>query len=1835
MKPLSSIFIIAAYFAALPTLNNLFASTSSCSIDWSDVVGLRVDVEDSENCGGSNSSIQNPTASADLKDGDICGDYVLAITVSGTVEDQDSGFDYVYVNGTLYFSSRGSNADCSMLSQTETRQITVKATDPIVLEYDTVDGLYHTGAYAEITNVSLVSGPGCNQNGCSTCGGAGGGSAGNSSVDVRVSLGDAERGLYPGMFRVKTETPDASIYTTAGIEYGVDIDADVEEIRDGSGAIRQVLTSQILADVVTVASRKYEIRFYYAADAGTQSASLYQPTGTPFKVWTFEDPDNGTGSDYRLKVTESSGGSDTVHEYTWVPANQDWTLVSGGLKEIGRAESTVGSNRVETYWVKAPGGSDTYRRETTFETFAWGEEQISETLDPLNPAGGRTTTWTYYTDDVADGDNYGKLKLMEQPDGYWERYEYDSDGRIIKTVSPAGDSAPTDSEALCRVVEWIYQTSAPQITRVELYKGQEVERRYTVYSGETTQEILAASTGAAWDASGNLVTETGVVAGSGGETTYTLYSDGTLQQKNQSRDASSGELTTITYRGAADATETSVIDGLKTTVVEDIYGNLISESVEDIASGLTLVFKFVTNADELGRPLRIDYLDGTYETFVYSCCGLSTHTDREGIVTSYFYDALKRRTSEVRNGITHEHVYDASDRVIEEARVGTDASRTVLSASAYGPDERLLWTQDQRGFKSHYTYAPSAGGGETITVTHEADSSTQLQTFYRERELAELSGTAASPVKYNYGADAGGLSWSQEIKVGASASETEWTKTYENMLGQITRVEYPDAAETTYGYNALGQLIRQTDPDGVQTLYAYNNSGEQTVQAVDINRNGQIDYAGTDRIERVTTSVLDISGTVFARETVERWATNGVDTATVYSVTEQSVDGLQRSATVNGQTEQTVLAYDGSGGRTETITKADGTSTLNTFDDGRLVSSVFRDANELAVRSTTYAYGPHGRLLGETLAGIGATTYTYTVDDQIASITTPDPDTSLAGEGFDAFTTQYEYDDRGRLIKVTHPDGAETHTSYYPTGKIKRTWGARTYPVEYGYDPQLRVTSMKTWKDFAGDSGAATTQWAYHPQRGWLAGKTYADGNGPSYTYTPGGRLETRTWARGATTTYGYEDGGELDSITYSDATPAVLYTHDRAGAVDTVSDAAGLLTFSRSNGRVLGEAYSGSGMLSGKSLSRGVDAFNRVNSLGATSITALSLTYDDASRLATITQGSRVATYTHGDALQTIDQVRIETSGTERYRLSRTHDLLGRVTRIDTQGNETALHARRDYLHNNANQRTEVTEDSGRKWNFDYDSLGQVTAAQKLDAASEVLPGFDFGYTFDDIGNRSSTTVNDRTASYNTNTINQYTQRDYPGAVDVRGYAPEHVGVIVNGERTERSDGDFYTPATNDNSTASIELDIVVKAVDPGPPELLAEESRTALLPQDPESFTYDLDGNLTQDGLWTYEWDAENRLVAMESRTDLPAAVTRQRLEFAYDSRSRRIQKTVKEYDSGTSSWATMAQIKFLYDGWNLLAEYDSPNSDALIRSHVWGLDLSGTPQGVGGVGGLLWSSQSSGDYAPGLDGNGNIIAWVNLNDGSLAGTAEHGAFGETLVLSGVSAELPLGFSTKYVDSETGFLDYGYRFYSPSLGRWLNRDILGEWAAFLRMNQELFSPSDYYEAQPLAFVSNDPIGQIDLVGLQGVPTVPGRPPSTPMRPPSATGVGGGIGHGLEAILDGVAFGGQLGRARALASLGAVLGAFDSLCSSAYASAASEDQLPNGCGCCVMAIWLAWQYDATRYSPPSGAIIGVRRADLVYVPQKCDDAPSGDVLFGSHMWPGNNTTVQYKRELK
>ena len=71
----------------------------------------------------------------------------------------------------------------------------------------------------------------------------------------------------------------------------------------------------------------------------------------------------------------------------------------------------------------------------------------------------------------------------------------------------------------------------------------------------------------------------------------------------------------------------------------------------------------------------------------------------------------------------------------------------------------------------------------------------------------------------------------------------------------------------------------------------------------------------------------------------------------------------------------------------------------------------------------------------------------------------------------------------------------------------------------------------------------------------------------------------------------------------------------------------------------------------------------------------------------------------------------------------------------------------------------------------------------------------------------------------------------------------------------------------------------------------------------------------------------------------------------------------------------------------------------------------------------------------------------------------------------------------STKYFDDETELAYFGFRYYSPELGRWVNRDPIGH----VRESLTLRRAQDYVEEpNPYLFVLNDALDLIDLLGLE-----------------------------------------------------------------------------------------------------------------------------------------------------
>jgi RHS repeat-associated protein len=204
--------------------------------------------------------------------------------------------------------------------------------------------------------------------------------------------------------------------------------------------------------------------------------------------------------------------------------------------------------------------------------------------------------------------------------------------------------------------------------------------------------------------------------------------------------------------------------------------------------------------------------------------------------------------------------------------------------------------------------------------------------------------------------------------------------------------------------------------------------------------------------------------------------------------------------------------------------------------------------------------------------------------------------------------------------------------------------------------------------------------------------------------------------------------------------------------------------------------------------------------------------------------------------------------------------------------------------------------------------------------------------------------------------------------------------------------------------------------------------------------------------------------------------------------------------------SKWVTNQTVRYVYDGMLVIQERDANNLPTV--TYTRGLDLSGSFEGAGGIGGLLarvdhgllaiGDSRASAYYH--ADGNGNVTMLISMQQLAVAKYL-YDPFGNTLSLSGPLAEAnTYRFSSKELHTASGLVYYGYRFYDPNLQRWPNRDPI----------EELGGKNLY------TFGANDSVDFVDSDGLQlfGAPAHPPQippPPAFPSKPfeypPAGTG--------------------------------------------------------------------------------------------------------------------------------
>jgi RHS repeat-associated protein len=353
---------------------------------------------------------------------------------------------------------------------------------------------------------------------------------------------------------------------------------------------------------------------------------------------------------------------------------------------------------------------------------------------------------------------------------------------------------------------------------------------------------------------------------------------------------------------------------------------------------------------------------------------------------------------------------------------------------------------------------------------------------------------------------------------------------------------------------------------------------------------------------------------------------------------------------------------------------------------------------------------------------------------------------------------------------------------------------------------------------------------------------------------------------------------------------------------------------------------------------------------------------------------------------------------------------------------------------------RTKITRDLGLTTNtvdLAYDDIGQLTKWTGKEPGGAPRLNEKLGYGYDPAGNLQYRTNNALVQTFSVNNLNELSTVSRSGTFTVSGSLPAPAThVTVNGSTADRySDLTFAKDSfnlTNGPNTFGIIASNVYGA--------RATNNLTLNLP-DPVSFQYDTNGNLTGDGTRVFVYDAENQL----TNVFVP---NQWKTEFVYDGFGRR--RVSKDFTWQGTNWVKTNETRYVCDGLLPIQERDSNNSVQV--TYTRGLDLAGSLQGAGGIGGLLAMTVPSTINSPPstyyyhADGAGNVTAMLDAQQNIVARYL-YDPYGRLISKSGALADVNrYQFSSKEIHPASGLYYYGFRFYDPSLQRWLNQDPIGE---------------------------------------------------------------------------------------------------------------------------------------------------------------------------------------------
>jgi RHS repeat-associated protein len=1097
-----------------------------------------------------------------------------------------------------------------------------------------------------------------------------------------------------------------------------------------------------------------------------------------------------------------------------------------------------------------------------------------------------------------------------------------------------------------------------------------------------------------------------------------------------------------------------------------------------LPNGTTWTFEY--NSRSPGDPINVNYGDLTKVTFPTSGTISYGYVNFGG--TSGYYTTgtrvLSSRTVNANDGTGgHTWMYQwgsYSNTSLPETNISTDpiGNDTVYTnsniAGGYGGLWRTITKQVYQGSRTNGTLL------QTVATDWKLVPANRLCPFsvgcspatFPIRITTAWPNGKTSKVEVDYDS---GITWTSGEKASygsvVAKREYDYGSGAPGLLLRTTTTNYQAFSNANYLANNLLNLpssLQVTDGGGNQAAYTSFAYDEGSLASSGIGLSQQHDTnppSGTAR-GNLTSVHQWMSGSVAATPTCSIAVSNSYlvsyrtyyDTGKMY----QSTDSCGQSAgdplhtttfaysstyvgafptsVTNQKGQITTYVYDINTGLATSTTDLNGQTKTNTYDnmlrlatvsypDGGLESHTHQESSfpftttvtqkisSTQSKATTYLFDGVGRVSQSQLADPQGTIYTdqgYDGDGREVSFSNPyRSKTTDSTYG----VTQYRYDALDRPTLVTKPDGSTIQTAYCASttlvtdesGRWRRTTTdglGRAVEVDEPNSTTATVnvcpgTGEPTWVTTYGydalddlktvvQSGSRSRSFNYDSLK-HLTNSTNPEAGAATYGYDADGNLLIRTDARGITTTYLYDTLNRLTQKTYSDGTTATAkYGYDAIAPTGCTPPNTGI---TNGIGRLTTECTV-AGSTTKTAAALGYDSMGRVlvNALCTplncgTGTFSLGYTYDLAGDTTSYGTGNGAVTFS-----QSFDSA------------SRATQLTSSAVDAQHPSPLATVDPTMGYYPNGAIRKLTLgnllTETSAYNNRLQPCRMNVNSSGGYFTHCTDSVPGgnvLDFTYGFN-----SGTTDNGNVASLSA--IGQQTFN--------RTYAYDQLNRIATLSQTSGSATgcssvyglswtyDAWGNRTDQNVTAGTCNSFHAT---------VGTNNRLG------SPYQYDAAGNMTNDGSHSYTYDAENRLSAVDGGSTAT---------YVYDASGLRVEKVVGS-----------TRTDYLYDlSSNVISEVN--NVCASICWAVFYARLNG--QLVAEYKNLT-TYFFHGDHL----GSTRLVTGVNQ---AVVQNLDYLPFGEMISTdSGIATHK---FTGKERDSESGLDDFGARYYSSQLGRWMSAD-------------------------------------------------------------------------------------------------------------------------------------------------------------------------------------------------